>query len=242
MKEGIGQRYHKETKYTPESISGMALDWSQKPPLYKDYSEARMIGLPKPQATETPPFGELLLGRRSVRNFTRKALSLSELSFLLWASNGIRQQQRGHEFRTVPSAGALYPIETYVVANNVEEVSPGIYHYSIRAHGLEEVRAGNYGEEFAQAALGQDMCQEAPVIIVWTAVFQRSRWKYHERAYRYIYLDAGHIGQNLALAACSLELGSCQVGALFDDYMNELIGLQGDEESVIYLSVVGHPR
>ena len=116
----------------------MGLDWSQKPSLYKDYGDIRMISLPKPQATKTPPFGELLLARHSVRNFTRKALSLSALSFLLWASNGIRHEQRGYKFRTVPSARGSLSIESYVVANNVEEITRGVYHYSIRTHGLEE--------------------------------------------------------------------------------------------------------
>jgi SagB-type dehydrogenase family enzyme len=242
MSEGIGDRYQRETRYTPEGIAGFGLDWSRKPPVYKDYAGAKKIALPNPRATRTPSFGELLLARHSVRDFADRALPLSDLSFLLWASNGIRAERRGHGFRTVPSAGALYPIESYIVANNVEGLAPGIYHHSIESHCLEEVKEGDFRQEVTDAALGQEMCAAAPAVIIWTAIWMRSKWKYHERAYRYIYVDAGHIAQNLALAACSLELGSCQVGAFFDDFMNELIGLQGDEESVIYLSAVGHPR
>ena len=91
------------------------------------------------------------------------------------------------------------------------------------------------------AALGQEMCAEAAAVFVWTAVFARSKWKYAQRAYRYIYLDAGHIAENLALAAVSLGLGTCPIGALFDDEVNKLLAVDGIEESVVYMSVVGLP-
>ena len=119
---------------------------------------------------------------------------------------------------------------------------PGIYHYSIADHRLELVRKGALGEELARAALDQGMCARAPAVLIWTAVFERCRWKYGERAYRYVYLDAGHVAQNLSLAAVSLGLGSCQIAATFDDEVNELLGVDGEEESVLYMSVVGRPR
>ena len=92
----------------------------------------------------------------------------------------------------------------------------------------------------AQAALDQEICAEAPVVFVWSAIFNRSKWKYKQRAYRYVYLDAGHIAENLALSATSIGLGSCQIGAFFDDEVNRIIEVDGVEESAIYLSVVGH--
>ena len=128
-----------------------------------------------------------------------------------------------------------------MAVNDVEGISPGIYHYSVERHELEQVRKGHLGEELARAALDQGMCATVPLVFVWTAVFERSRWKYGERAYRYVYLDAGHMAQNLALAAVSLGLGSCQIAAAFDDEVNELLGVDGEEESVLYLSVVGRP-
>ena len=149
--------------------------------------------------------------------------------------------KQGYEFRTVPSAGALYPIETYLSVNNVEGLEKGLYHYDIQAHALEELKVGSFSEKIAQAALGQKMLIDAPVVLIWTAIFERSKWKYAQRAYRYMYLDAGHIAQNLALSATSIGLGSCQIGAFFDDEINQIIGLDGVEESVLYLSVVGHP-
>ena len=185
---------------------------------------------------------DLLRARRSVRSYASKALALDELSFLLWASTGIQRKQRGYDFRTAPSAGALYPVETYVVVSNVEGLASGLYHYAIASHELEELRLGEFGEQIAHAALEQDMCIQAPVTFVWTAIFERSKWKYKQRAYRYIYLDTGHMAQNLALAAASIGLGSCQIGAIFDDEINEIVDVDGVDESAIYLSVVGHPK
>ncbi|MDI9644673.1 MAG: SagB/ThcOx family dehydrogenase, partial [Candidatus Verstraetearchaeota archaeon] len=120
-------------------------------------------------------------------------------------------------------------------------IQSGLYHYAVRRHYLEEICLGELGAEVASAALDQSMCAEAAVVFLWSAVFARSKWKYRERAYRYIYLEAGHIAQNLALAAASLGLGSCQIAAFFDDELNKILGIDGTLESVIYLSSVGRP-
>jgi SagB-type dehydrogenase family enzyme len=128
------------------------------------------------------------------------------------------------------------------VINNVTGLPAGIYHYNIAKHVLEELVLGNFSREIANAALAQNMCMTAPAVIVWSAIFERSRWKYRQRAFRYIYLDAGHIAQNLALSATSIGLGSCQIGAIYDDEVNALLGIDGVEESAIYLSAVGHPQ
>ena len=123
--------------------------------------------------------------------------------------------------------------------NNVEKISQGVYHYNIQNHYLELLKEGNYAVQTAQAALKQGMCADAPVVFIWTAIFQRMKWKYDQRAYRYIYLDVGHIAENLALTATSLKIGSCQIGALFDDEVNKIIDVDGTEESVVFMSVVG---
>ncbi len=239
--DGIGDRFQMETKYHRETLKGGALDWDKKPPLYKNYPQAAKIDLPDFDEIETLPLREALAKRKSVRHFSGEGISLVELSFLLWATDGIQRIERGYEFRTAPSAGALYPIETYLVIDRVESLARGLYHYSVRNHKVEQLRLGQFGHDLTMAALHQKMCLEAPVTFVWTAVFERSKWKYGERAYRYIYLDAGHIGQNLALAATSIGLGTCQIGALFDDEVNQIIGVDGIEESVVYMSVVGRP-
>ncbi len=221
-------------------MEGRELDWASKPPIYKAYPDSQRSRLPPPQGGSASLDGALR-NRRSVRDFTERSLIQAELSYLLWASTGIRESRGGHDFRTAPSAGALYPIETYVLVNSVQGIDAGLYHYDIKGHALELLRRGQLGEELAHAALEQDMCADAPVVFIWTAIFERSSWKYGQRAYRYVYLDAGHVAANLALSAVAMGLGSCQIAATFDDEVNELLGVDGMEESALYLSVIGRP-
>ena len=237
---GIGDNFQKQTKYQREKMSGKDLDWSSKPQLYKEYPGSETIELSKVNPLIDTSLYDALKNRKSIRSFNNKAVSKEVLSYLLWSSTGISRKTESFEFRTAPSAGALYPIETYLVVNNVEDIKPSVYHYSIKKHYLELLKEGDYSVEIAEAALGQKMCTKAAVVFMWTAVFERSKWKYDQRAYRYIYLDAGHIAENLALTATSLGLGSCQIAALYDDEVNEIIGADGIDESVIYMSVVGY--
>ncbi|MFX1484856.1 MAG: SagB/ThcOx family dehydrogenase, partial [Promethearchaeota archaeon] len=167
---------------------------------------------------------------------------LEELSQILWAAQGITASIGDHKLRTTPSAGALYPIETYLLVNRVNGLQPGLYHYDVETHKLDILKLGNYSREIRAGALDQQIAERASIVFIWSAIFQRSKWKYLQRAYRYIFLDAAHIAQNLALAVQGLGLGSCQIGALYDDYLNELMGFDINEESVIYLSSVGRPQ
>ena len=235
----IGDEFQIGTKYHRMKMSGKGLDWASQPKIYKEYSNSKKIELPTVTALSNLPLYEVLQKRKSVRDFKSEPISKEHLSYLLWASTGISRKQQGYEFRTAPSAGALYPIETYVSVKNVTGIDAAVYHYAIRKHNLELLQKGDFSIDLAKAALDQKMCIEASVIFIWTAVFQRSKWKYEQRAYRYVYLDAGHIAENLALAATSINLGSCQIGALYDDEVNAVIGVDGIEESVIYMSVVG---
>ena len=241
MSSNVGDDFQKDTKYH-RGQQWTPLDWSRRPEIYKTYPSKNKITLSLACREHATPFADLLRKRRSTRSYSSEPLSSDNLSFLLWASTGIQRKQHGYEFRTAPSAGALYPIETYVLVNNVEGLDKGLYHYNIAAHALEELKLADFAENIARAALDQEMCMEAPATFVWTAIFERSKWKYKQRAYRYIYLDAGHIAQNLALAATSIGLGSCQIGSIFDEEVNEMVGVDGEQESAIYLSVVGHPR
>jgi SagB-type dehydrogenase family enzyme len=241
MNSGIGDEFQKQTKHTRTNLGGY-LDWANKPETYKTYPKAKTFKLNLEFSAQTLSVAETLKKRRSIRHFSPKPLTTSEVSFLLWAATGIQRRERGYDFRTAPSAGALYPIETYLVVNNVEGLPHGVYHYNIEDHALEELNLDFFGQDIAQAALGQEMLTRAPVVFVWTAIFERSKWKYRQRTYRYVYLEAGIIGENLALAATGAGLGSCQVGAFFDDEVNEILGVDGTAESVVYLSVVGRPR
>jgi len=240
MGENIGEDFQDKTKYYRNKRIGGYLDWENKPEIYKSYLSNKTVQLPTQLREATTSFSEVLQKRTSIRTFSTQPLSRVDLAFLLWASTGIQRVEGGYAFRTAPSAGALYPIETYIAVNNVEELSEGIYHYNIENHLLEEIKLGNFGNEVAQAALDQKMCAYSSVVFIWTAVFRRSEWKYSHRAYRYIYLDAGHIAQNLALAATSIGCGSCHVGAFFDDDINSIVMVDGTKESSICLSAVGH--
>jgi SagB-type dehydrogenase family enzyme len=239
--KGIGDRFQHETKYEPGRMPGHQLIWETKPDLYKEYPEAPKVELPSFEPSRTMSLDQALKQRKSVREFQPKSISKGQLSYLLWASTGIQRVEEGYAFRTAPSAGALYPIETYVVANNVRTLEAGLYHYSIRTHQLEQLQSGDLRRQIAAAALGQGMCATASAVFVWSAVFERCKWKYGQRAYRYIYLDAGHIAENLALAAVSLNLGSCAIGALYDGQANTIVGVDGVEESVVCMAVVGVP-
>ena len=247
---GTGDKFQQETKYEPSRIPRHKLVWDAKPPLYKEYPEAQKIELvafdPRRFASLCEAAGAMILDRvlrqrKSIRDFQQQPISKDQLSYLLWASTGIQRIEDGYEFRTTPSAGALYPIETYVVVNDVRKLEAGVYHYSIKAHQLEQLKQGEFRQEVTAAALGQGMCQTSAVVFVWSAVFERCKWKYGQRAYRYIYLDAGHIAENLALAAVSLNLGSCEIGALYDNQVNAILGIDGTEESVVCIAVVGIP-
>lgn len=241
MDEKIGDLFQQQTKYHRGKLSGGPLLWHQKPETYKTYPDVPKLPLEPIDSFEGISLWQTIKKRKSSRNFSNKALLKTDLSRLLWAVQGITRISSGFEFRTAPSAGALYPIETYVVIHSVESIPSGVYHYSVRTHELDQIKKGDFRKEITQVALDQDMAYTANAVFVWTAIFERSKWKYKQRAYRYVYLDAGHIAQNLALAATALNLGSCQIAALYDDEANALLEVDGTSESVLYMSVVGSP-
>ena len=238
----IGDRFQRATKYHRDRLPRGRLDWSSKPESYRTYPEAPRVKLSAPGAGDEASLWRAIQERRSLRRYGDAPLGEAALSRLLWASQGLTLRRQKLELRAAPSAGALYPVETYLAVHYVVGIEPGIYHYDVRHHELEQIRAGEYRTETAQAALDQRIAATANVVFIWTAVFPRSRWKYKQRAYRYVYLDAGHIAQNLALAAVALGLGSCQIAALYDDEANALLGVDGEDESVIYMTTVGRPE
>jgi SagB-type dehydrogenase family enzyme len=178
-----------------------------------------------------------IANRRSQRGFTGDTMALAELAHLLLYSSGITDKRHG--FRAAPSAGATYPIEVYAIVNNIEGLAKGTYHYIISSHELELLREGDFGNEMSRAALQERMFKEANVILALSAVFQRTQQRYRERAQRYICFEAGHIAQNTYLIATSLGLGACAIGAFYDNEFNRLLGLDGKNESVLYIIAVG---
>jgi len=239
----IGDTYHQWTRYRRDEMPGGGLDWATQPDVYKEFpASLKRISIRSIDPQGGKPLWEAVAERRSLREFSHHPITFEELSRLIWATQGITARAWGFDFRTVPSAGALYPIETYVMVNRVEGMAPGIYHYSVKHAQLVLIKDGSFGRELSHAALGQKMLEEAATVFVWTAVVERSKWKYRERAYRYIYMDAGHTGQNLYLAATGLNLGCCTVGAFFDEEIDHLIGIDGEKEISVYLGAVGRIR
>ena len=197
-----------------------------------------MITLPAPKTTGKISVEEALFSRRSVRTYTKEPITLDDLSRLLWAAQGITSGSRGgDELRTAPSAGALYPLEVYAVAGNVDGVPDGVYHYLPRGHALQKVCDGDLRRNLSECALHQSQITDAAVDIVFTAAFERTTVKYGDRGVRYVYIEAGHAAQNVYLQAEALDLGVCAIGAFYEDDVAKLLALPEDEMPVYILSI-----
>ena len=192
-----------------------------------------VTALPEPSIKGPISLEEAFLQRRSVREFSLEQLSTSEISQLLWAAQGITDS---HGFRTAPSAGALYPLELYVVLED------GVFHYDPHAHNLTTVSAGDLRSDLYRVSLRQEAILNAPMILIVTAVFSRTEAKYgHARSPRYVHMEAGHAAQNTLLQAVSLGLGAVPIGAFEDIKVQEVLGLPTDHEP-LYLIPIGHPE
>jgi len=238
LKQSLGFKYLQETKFDPQSIRRMArLEINPTEP-FKKYPDTEKIMLPTDWQKDSS-LQDALQGRRSNRRYQDSPINIEALAMLLWASQGITGRAGSYFFRPAPSAGALYPIETYLAINNVDTVAAGLYHFQVAEFCLAKLDSGFLGEEVAQAALGQSFLAKAGVVFIWSAVLRRNFAKYGHRGLRYVLMDAGHICQNMLLAAESLNLGACPVAAFYDDELNRLLNLDGEEESVVYLASVG---
>lgn len=189
--------------------------------------------LPPPTLEGKTSLEETLAHRRSVREFDDTPLTAAELGQLLWAAQGLTNE-RG--FRTAPSAGALYPLELYLVT------AGGVFHYQPRGHALSAVRGDDRRPALYEAALGQEAVLQAPAVFVVTAVYARTEQKYGaQRTPRYVHLEAGHAAQNLLLQAVALGLGAGPIGAFEDEQVQETLGLPSDHKP-LYLIPAGHPQ
>ncbi len=192
------------------------------------------VKLPPPRLDGTMAVERALLMRRSVRSYRDEPLTLAEAGQLLWAAQGITSP-RG--LRTAPSAGALYPLELYLVAGRVDGIAPGIYRYRPSGHSLERVVSGDRRDELCRAALGQSPPEDAPASLVFTAVYGRTTRKYGERGLRYVYMDHGHAAENVYLQAVSLGLGTVLIGAFDDAAVRRVMSLPAGEEPLSVMPV-----
>ncbi|MEW6482108.1 MAG: SagB/ThcOx family dehydrogenase [bacterium] len=196
------------------------------------------IELPKPRYKSNISLEEALVKRRSIREYKNEPISLSEISQLLWATQGVTDK-RG--FRTAPSAGALYPLEVYVVVGLAKELGPGVYKYIPQAHRLIRISKIDKRKELCRVALNQSWVKDAPCVFVVSAIYERTTGKYGERGIRYVHIEAGHAVQNLHLQAISLGLGSVSIGAFYDEEVKGVIGMENMEQP-LYIVPVGRPK
>ncbi|WP_456325025.1 SagB/ThcOx family dehydrogenase [Desulfonauticus submarinus] len=235
LKKSKGWNYFQETKFDRNTLPFLhPLRISSPRKSSKD--QFLEIPLPEPQQDD---FIDLLSKRRSCRSFAELPLDLEELSYILFAAYGVTGRAGFYTLKTAPSAGALYPCELYLQVNRVKSLEPGIYCFLPDNFCLKQIKLKDLSSEVQGACLGQSFVGRAAVNIFISAVFRQNMIKYGHRGLRYILLDAGHIAQNILLGAVSLGLGACPVGAFFDDELNSLIGLDGEEESVLYVCSLG---
>ncbi len=211
-------------------------------------THAKRMALPHPETLDlgTMPLKDAIVRRRSVRAYAAEPLTRAELSFLLWCTQGVAKVDRDAEgrivnqYRTVPSGGARHPFETYLLLNRVEGLVPGIYRYLPHEHALIQIREdAALAPRIKAACYGQTAPPQAAVVFVWTAVPYRTEWRYGPIAHRMIAIEAGHVCQNLYLAAESIGAGVCAMLAYNQVKMDALIGVDGKEEFAIYMAPVG---
>lgn len=198
-----------------------------------------IINLPEPIYDSSISIEQALLKRRSVRDYKREPLSLVHVSQILWAAQGITDQEKG--FRTAPSAGALYPLEIYIVSGNVRDLSPGVYKYNPSGHSLEPIAEGDKRIELCNASLAQSAVKDGAMAMVFTGVYERTTEKYGERGFRYVYMEAGHSAQNVYLQVISLNLGATVIGAFEEQEVRKVLNLQ-DNEHPLYIMPIGIDR
>jgi SagB-type dehydrogenase family enzyme len=214
-----------------------------QPQLELSYKKGEiLITLSSPESLDfgTSPIKQIIEQRRTLRKYTSQSLSLAELSYLLWATQGVQKLTPKHTMRTVPSAGARHAFETYLLVNRVEGLAAGIYRYLAIENQLLPVNlTEGISDQVIEASCNQKFIGDSAVTFIWVAVTERMNWRYSERGYRYLFLDAGHVCQNLYLSAESISCGACAIDAYSDDTMNQLLKLDGEEQFVIYLATVG---
>lgn len=215
------------------------------PPIEKPYPpDALRIDLVSPGKWEDIPGVDLATAignRQSRRRYLQQPLTLEELSFLLWATQGLRGKPAGgHAFRTVPSAGCRHALETYLAVLDVEGLEPAIYRYLPLSHQLlYEFTVEQLAERLIRSALGQAFAGRAALVFIWTAIPYRMEWRYGVVSHKVIAIDAGHVCQNLYLACEAVGAGTCAIAAYDQEEVDRLIGVDGDDEFAIYLAPVG---
>lgn len=239
------QGYREDDPFLEDFESDQQLERPQ-PPLVKEPMAEKSARIPLPRSFDglsvRKDLVTLIWDRRSCREYGRRELDLTQLSFLLWATQGIKGL-RGHSYatvRTVPGAGARHEFETYLLVRNVAGLAPGAYHYLPMEHQLEFLRPVDRLEDtITETLCGQDWAAGANVVFYWSMNPYRIEWRFGIYAHRLALLNAGHVCQNLYLACTGLGLGACAVATFSHDECCRVFGLDGEEEYVVYAAPVG---
>ena len=243
MTQNAGREFMRKTHYEHLLVSAQSQGLPQPPlelPLGKDIER---VMLPAPEGLELPgiELRAAIENRHSLRRYAEKSLILEELSFLLWCTQGVKQvSRRPATLRNVPSAGARHAFETYLLVNRVASLAQGLYRFGASDHVLaaQDIDPA-LPEKLTEACLKQRMISSSAVAFFWVAVAERMEWRYPERGYRYLHLDAGHVCQNLYLAAEAIDCGVCAIAAFDDDLVNEALDLDGENLFTIYVATLG---
>lgn len=216
----------------------------EAPPIQKPYpNDAKLIDLvveDKWEEKYTIPLAKAIKNRKSHRNYNGDPLNLDELSFLLWAAQGLRYIDGVNGFRNVPSAGCRHSMETYLAVFNIIGLEKGIYRYLPLSHQLVlEFKTDELNQKLINSTFSQQFAGLSAVTFIWTAIPKRMEWRYGPVSHKVIAMDAGHMGQNLYLACEAINSGTCVIAAYDQDYVDELLNLDGVDEFVIYLAPVG---
>jgi SagB-type dehydrogenase family enzyme len=243
MTIGIGREFLEKTKskYAEPSLQSQGVP---QPPLELDYPPtSALIALPEPDRVQVPgtDLRAAIEARITVRHYSDQLLSLEELSFLLWTTQGVRQvTARPVTLRNVPSAGARHAFETYLLVNHVDGLQPGLYRYVAGEHALLLLDGSeDVNERLTRGCYEQKQVATSAVTFFWVAVLERMYWRYGERGYRYLFLDAGHVCQNLYLAAQAVGGGVCAIAAFDDDLLNTELGIDGEALFAVYAASLG---
>ena len=214
-----------------------------QPPLERPANDQPLINLPAPQEINLPDkmLRKVIEQRKTIRAYRETPIRMEELSYLLWCTQGVKSvNEKNFTTRTVPAAGARHALETYLLVNRVESLKTGLYQFAAINHALRPVR---FDEKIAEQAMlacqNQKQVLTSAVTFFWVAAIERLSWRYMARGYRYVLLDAGHVCQNLYLAAESLDCGVCAIAAFADEALNQFLGVDGEQQFVVYAASLG---
>lgn len=240
---GQGKEFMEKTKYRNLEKSDQLKKLPQPPLALSAEAGYPIHDLPDPRGVKvnSVDLSDTINNRVSVRAYSETPLSLDELSYVLWSTQGVKEvTKRPATLRTVPSAGARHCFETYVLVNRVEGLNPGLYRFLAIDHKLQEIdMSEDIAERVTAGCFGQRFVLNSAITLILTSVRYRMMWRYTERGYRYMHIDAGHVMQNLYLCAEAIDSGVCAIAAFYDDQINETLGIDGEEQFTVYVGTLG---